>query len=121
MIELLNPAEHERAVAVCRRWRVEPLDGTPAFECVIEPAIGYADAAALYPCSTMTALPEPVPTSPTAAQAAELRSLVSEVLGDHPDAPDAILTGERDILAALTSWRVLAADARQRRTLRRAA
>jgi len=111
-LSLATPTGDESAPV--RRWSVAFPDLDPV-EVVFTPEATRAEVAAIYPGARIEALLGPTRRAATSAEAAELRALVRVVLADAPQEWDAVTAvALADPEAALTSFRVLAAEARER-------
>ena len=105
------------AVATACRWKLRK--GAVEWQgCLLDP-VTAAEACRIFRADSAEPIPNAPLTAPTAAQEAELRELVHSVLGEHPDAPDAIACGLVDIDNALASWRLLAREHAEREEWKR--
>ena len=102
--------------ATAQRWQVRFPGGDP-MEVLFTPVATRTEVAAIYPGAMIEPLPEPPRRTATQAEANELRELIAVILADADDAEraDVLRVALADADAALTSFRLLAADAIDRK------
>jgi hypothetical protein len=110
-LALASPASEE--IATFRRWRVRFPNLDPA-EVIFTPEATRAEVAAIYPGAMIEALSDPPRRQPTEVEVAELRELVAVILPDEAERADVLRVACADPEAALISFRLLAAEARER-------
>ena len=99
-----------------RRWQVHFPNIEPV-EVIFAPEATRAEVAAIYPGASIETLPDPPPRMATPAEANKLREVVALVLSDADNAErkDVLKLALADAESALTSFRLLAADAIERK------
>jgi len=99
-----------------RRWQIALTDTAP-MEVIFIPEVTRAEVAAIYPGARIEPLPDSLRRAATQAEADELRELVAVILSDADDAEraDVLRVALANAEAALTSFRLLAADAMERK------
>jgi hypothetical protein len=86
-------------------------------EVLFTPVATRAESAAIYPGAVIEPLPEPPRRTATQAEAKELCELIAVILADADDAEraDVLRVAIADVEAAVISFRLLAADAMDRK------
>jgi hypothetical protein len=102
----------EKPAPVAHRWQLRK-GAVEWYGCLLDP-VTASEACRIFKADFAEPVQDPQPEPVSAAQEAELRELVHSVIGDCPEAEEAVSCGLHDIEDALTSWRLLAKDHAER-------